>query len=136
MNKTIRTIAAITLLGVTVCGCQKEESLPMQQMQIETPATVYEASYTVDGVIHHQTVPGRQALLELIRQLTALAREGHSVCVWNSAYADNGRHAKEVVTFSTRDKAEADAWTLMMILKGYEVSVTVKDGVYVCTATN
>ena len=135
MKLTIRTVAAFALLSVTLTGCQKEEQLPMQQMQLETAVSVYSVCYDVDGTIYRQAVVGEHALLDLMHYLTSLANEGYTIHVWNTESQNSGYATKETVTFTTRDRNEADEWSAMMVLDGYSVTMYYKNGEYTCIAT-
>lgn len=134
MKQTIRTVAALVMLSVTFAGCQKEEALPVLQPQVESNASVYAVSYIIDGEMYHQTVAGRQALMDLLQRMMALAREGHSVQVWDGNSCSGTFQAKETVTYTTHNENDALVWSAQMIDKGYKVSIEIKDGVYVCTA--
>lgn len=68
MNKTIRTIALIAVLGTMTVGCQKEQEIEPQSSVTEI-GTVYTVQYAVDGVLHLETLIGEQAWSDFLHRM-------------------------------------------------------------------
>ena len=119
MRKTIKTMALMAVLSVAAVGCQKETITVEPQTGIETDGTVYTVRYSVNGVTHTETLVGEQAWAEFLQRMLALAEEGYRVMVTRNAETAQYGMANEVVTFKTKNKAEAYAWLDDMTEQGY-----------------
>lgn len=131
MKKTYITLFA--LLSMMAFSCQKENFTEVQPAAA-SEASAYTLRYTVDGTTYHATFQTNAERLSFIRHLVALAREGHSVRIGNTAGINA---SKEVVTFTTTSSDEAASWAADMESQGYVVDITYdkKKGIYICTAT-
>lgn len=135
MNKTIRTIALIAVLGTMTVGCQKEQEIEPQSSVTEI-GTVYTVQYAVDGVLHLETLIGEQAWSDFLHRMLALAEEGCEVSVSNENITSRVVATKEVVTYSSSSQEDAYSWCDKMVLSGYTVTITYdkEKNVYNCIA--
>ncbi len=128
----------MTLLAVfslATVGCQKEP-LNESPQSMTTEVATYTVYYTVDGVPHTASFSSKEEWRAFIDRMFALAEEGHSVTFYDNERDSNGVTNKEIVTYITQDKNEAEAWADMMRKNQYVVSISydTKTGVYTCTA--
>lgn len=123
MNKTIKVIALCGVLGLTATSCQKENLVEENTNIVAQANTVRNVVYTVDGIEHSITLIGDDSWNKFLQRMFALAEEGHRVTFHNEDNTANVAMAKEIVTFSTKDKKKAEAWCAEMVEAGYEVSV-------------
>ena len=137
MKKQVKTVALFTVLSLMAVGCQKETIVEpntgMQQtMRVRT------VTYSIDGVTQQIVIRGDEAWRNFLKQLTALARQGHRIQFRCEETRTNASTAKEVVTYTTYNEEDALAWCDLMSDKGYSVTMTYdkKSGRYICTATN
>lgn len=135
MKKTIKTVALMMVLGTLAVGCQKEQ-LSITPNIVAEDAAVYTLNYYVDGVLYTVTLQGEQALDEFMRNLFALANEGHKVSVRNGNAGNQILSSKETVVYTTTDEDDAKAWAKAMVKEGYVVDIEFdsKSGIYTCTA--
>ncbi len=135
MKKTIKTVALMMVLGTLAVGCQKEQ-LSITPNIVAEDAAVYTLNYYVDGVLYTVTLQGEQALDEFMRNLFALANEGHKVSVRNGNAGNQILSSKETVVYTTTDEDDAKAWAKAMVKEGYVVDIEFdsKTGIYTCTA--
>ncbi len=135
MKKTIKTVALMMVLGTLAVGCQKEQ-LSITPNIVAEDAAVYTLNYYVDGVLYTVTLQGEQALDEFMRNLFALANEGHKVSVRNGNAGNQILSSKETVVYTTTDEDDAKAWAKAMVKEGYVVDIEYdsKSGIYTCTA--
>lgn len=132
MKKSYVTLFA--LLSMMAVSCQKENFSDVTPLAANEVAE-YSLRYSIDGNSYHALFHNQAERLAFIRQLMALAREGHHVSIADSNTSITSE-IKEVVTFTTSSADEAAAWTYEMTLQGYKVDVQYdeKEGVYICTA--
>ena len=136
MKRIIRTVALLTVLGMTAVSCQKEPVVEPQGTVAEI-GTVYTVRYAVDGVTHSTTLYGETAWQEFLNRMFALAEQGHRVSFVNKEASSSIVAAKrEVVTFVTHNQQEAQSWAAAMYGQGFEVTVEYnpRTGLYTCTA--
>ena len=138
MSKTTRTIKALALiavLGTMAAGCQKETMVEPQTTVAEV-GTVRHVHYTVNGELCQERLVGEEAWNDFLYRMMALAERGYTVRILNGNRASQVSASKDVVTYTTTDKAAAAAWCDEMCLLGYEVTITFdpETGVYTCIA--
>lgn len=135
MRRTFTTIALFAVLGTLAVSCQKENIIDETSIVAENNK-VYTVSYTVDGVTHQLTLVGDNAWHDFLNRMFVLAEEGHEVTFRNEETASRIVSAKEVVTYSTKNRDEAFSWAEAMIDEGYSVTISFdkKTGVYTCEA--
>ncbi len=135
MRKTFTTIALFAVLGSLAVSCQKENIIDETSIVAEN-GKVYTVSYTVNGVTHQLTLVGDNAWHDFLNRMFVLAEEGHEVTFRNEETASRIVSAKEVVTYSTKNRDEAFSWAEAMIDEGYSVTISFdkKTGVYTCEA--
>ena len=134
MNKTVKTGALLSILGLTVTSCQKENLVDIPtHVATETVAT-YTVCYTIDGVSSQITLVGDVAWNNFLEWLFSLAEEGHSVTFFQTDRVCS--QSKETVTYSTPDKKKAIAWANEMSNAGYQVTIVFDENTqeHVCTA--
>ena len=135
MKKQVKTVALFTVLSLMAVGCQKETIVEpntgMQQMM-----NVRTVTYSIDGVSQQIVIRGDEAWRDFLKQLTAMAREGHRIQFRCEEARSNASSSKDVVTYTTSNEEDAIAWCASMYDKGYEVSFYYdqKSGKYICTA--
>ena len=136
MTKSIKKVALLAVLSVAAVGCQKETIMVEPLTGVEADGTVYTVRYSVNGVTHTETLVGEQAWAEFLQRMLALAEEGYRVTVTRNAETAQYGMAKEVVTFKTKNKAEAYAWLDNMTGQGYLVTIEYDEqtGTYICVA--
>ena len=135
MKKVIRTVALITVLGMVATGCQKE-TFADWQANIVMPSETLNVVYTVDRTTYSASFGNELEWLAFLDRLFALAEEGRSVSFRDAGSPVNAKQNREVVTYTTRDKSDAEKWADVMQKKGYDVSIDfdANTGVYTCTA--
>ncbi len=134
MRKTIRTVAFLSIMGLTAVSCQKENLVEnLNPVASQTEAT-YTVCYTVDGTTTQVTLVGEAAWNNFLNWLFALAEEGHSVTFFQANSIIS--HSKEKVTYTTPDKDKAIAWSNNMINNGYQVTIVFDENTqeYICIA--
>ena len=135
MSKTLTTIALFAVLGTLAVSCQKENIIDETNIVAEND-TVYQVSYTVDGVTHQLTLVGDEAWHDFLKRMVALAEEGHEVSFRNEEASLRAVSTKEKVTYTTTNQDEALVWSEMMIKDGYTVTISYDkaSGIYTCIA--
>lgn len=136
MRKIYRTIALCAVLGMVTVGCQDETIFkPLPNM--DENSTLYTVRYTVDGMTFQESIRGEQGWTEFMQRMFALVNEGKRVAIGEEGATRRIVSAKEVVTFTTYDEKEANAWALARIMEGYEVEISQhpQTGEYICVAT-
>ena len=136
MNKTIKKVALLAVLSVAAVGCQKETITVNPPTGVEASSTVYMVRYSVNGVMHTETLIGEQAWADFLQRMLALAEEGYRVTVSRNVNQAQYPISKEVETFKTKKKAEAYAWAEQKINEGYLVTIefNTQTNEYICTA--
>ena len=135
MKKIIRTLAFIMALNLTMVSCQKEQEINPQWMTPEYCNTET-VSYFIDRVQHVTVLSNAEEWRAFLDRLFALAEEGRSVSFRDAGSPVNAKQNREVVTYTTRDKSDAEEWADVMQKGGYDVSIDfdANIGVYTCTA--
>ena len=72
MNKSIKTVALLAVLSVAAVGCQKETITVEPQTGVEASSTVYMVRYSVNGVMHTETLIGEQAWADFLQRMLAI----------------------------------------------------------------
>ena len=136
MKRTIKTVALLSVLSVAAVGCQKETITVEPQTGVEASGTVYTVRYAINGVTYTETLIGEQAWADFLQRMLALAEEGYRVTVSRNAGTAQYAMSKEVVTYTTKKKAEAYAWLEQKVEEGYIVTIDFnpQTGEYTCTA--
>ena len=134
-KSTFRVIAMTAMMVTLAAGCQKEHEVAPQE-SVEQIAAKHVVEYVVDGERHTAFLYGDEAWRELLHRLFLWAEEGHRVSFRNAELAGNRDCRKEVLTYTTSNQREAEAWALAKEKAGYEVSVEFDKtkGIYTCTA--
>ena len=137
MKKNIKTVALLSVLSLMAVGCQKE-TMVESDTGLQVTVRARTVTFTIDGVTHQTVFKSEQSWMEFLKQLTALAKQGHRVHFRCEETRTNTSAAKDVETFETPDEDEAVAWCNTMIDKGYEVTMYYdkESGKYICIAEN
>ena len=92
--------------------------------------------YAINGVTHTETLIGEQAWADFLQRMLALAEEGYQVTVSRNTGTAQYAMSKEVVTYTTKKKAEAYAWMEQKLEEGYMVTIEFnpQTGEYTCIA--
>ena len=132
MNRTVKTVALLTVLTLAATACQKENDvLPIGTEQ--TTETLH-VVYSINGEVFYATL-SESEWDAFVERMLALAREGYEV-----SFSKNGNslssQSKEKVTFVTNNKQEAYNWAHDMSNQGYVVTITYDEaaGEYTCVA--
>ena len=135
MKKVFRTVALLAALSMVAVGCQKE-TFNDPQTQMVMPSETHDVVYTVDGVSYTASFSSEAEWQAFLDRLFALAEEGRSVSFRNAGSPVSTKENREIVTYSTQDKAEALAWADAMRKAGYDVHIVFDEntGIYTCTA--
>ena len=129
MKQIIRTVAFLGLLAMTTTSCQKEDYF---SQNIENDQMGSSVHYLVDGVSYSVNLFDRSGWESLLDNLFALVKEGYQIEL--KANTNNFLKYTDIVTFTTTDENEAKNWASDMFSKGYDVSISIKAGTYVCIA--
>ena len=129
-------MALFAVLGTLAVSCQKETIEEPLAYEMETAGT-YLITYSIDGVSQQVRLNSDTELADLLRRLTALAREGHKVSVQKTNAAGQAS-TKKVVTYRTTSEEDANEWAGKMLNEGCEVTIFYDDktGEFVCIASN
>ena len=132
VKKQIRLIVLALFWGVLCTGCTKEEA----SIDANVAATTNAVTYIVDGQHYYANPQTEEEWSAFFERMFALAEEGYTVRFWNNNTRDQTAATKDVVTFSTSDKAKAEAWRKEKMNAGYDVSMTYNQetGEYDCIA--
>ena len=135
MKKQVKTMALFAVLSLMAVGCQKE-TIVEPNTGMQQTMSLRTVTYSIDGVTQQIIIRGEEAWMDFLKQLTALARQGHCVQFRCEETRTNASTAKEVVTYTTSIEEDAIAWCNTMFNQGYEVNMTydVKNGKFICTA--
>jgi hypothetical protein len=135
MKKIIRTITLVSIIGLTVTSCQKEQAT-FPQGAAEQIGYNHTVLYSVDGISQCATFNTDEEWLEFLHQLFIWAEEGHQVNFRNAETSNNTMASKEKVVYETSNKKEAEEWAFAMEDAGYSVSVSYDSntGIYTCIA--
>jgi len=135
MKKVIRTVALFAVLSMVAVGCQKE-TITDWQANMVMPSETHNVVYTVDGTTYTASFSSEVEWLAFLDRLFALAEEGRSVSFRNAESPVNTKQNREIVTYTTRDKADAENWADVMQKGGYRVRIDFDEhtGIYTCTA--
>ncbi len=135
MKKTFKTIALLSMTGLMAISCQKEPIVE-PQATIETTPYEHRVIYTLDGMDYQISFSSDEEWLLYLDHLIALAESGRSVGFRRAETRVSTKQTREIVTYTTNNRKDADAWAASMEDNGYEVSITYdkKTGIYTCTA--
>ena len=136
MHRIVKTIALLTVLNLAAVSCQKETITVDPQSGIEATGTVYTVRYVVNDVTYTETLIGEQAWADFLQRMLALAEDGYRVTVSRNTGTTQYAMSKDVVTFTTKKKTEAYAWSEQMLEDGYDVTISYnpQTGEDTCTA--
>ena len=132
MRKKFVSVALLAVLATMAVGCQKENIMEQDYASTTKNASSFTVNYAVDGVEQQVTLNSDDENDAFFYYLVTIAEFGHRVLVQGND--DNGIGSKEVITFSTTDKAVAQDWAKEKAGEGFQVFVEYKDGVYALTA--
>ncbi|MBP5536221.1 MAG: hypothetical protein J6X62_05445 [Bacteroidales bacterium] len=134
-SRTIKALALIAVLGTMAAGCQKETMVEPQTSVAEVGA-VRHVHYTVNGELRQEKLVGEEAWNDFLYRMLALAERGYTVRILNGNRTTQVSASKEVVTYTTTDKAAAFTWCDNMHSQGYDVTIEYNEetGVYTCIA--
>lgn len=135
MKKVFKTIALVSIIGLTATSCQKEQTT-FPQGTAEQIGYKHTVLYSVDGISQSVTFNTDEEWLEFLHQLFIWAEEGHQVTFRNAEASNNTIASKEKVVYETSNKKEAEEWAFAMEEAGYSVSVSYDSntGIYTCIA--
>lgn len=135
MNKKTRTVAFFIILCMAAVSCQKENISNPISINAEITSS-QNVSYMIDGTTYQIILHNQAEWDAFIQRMLALARNGHSIVLSNGESVATVSSTKEIVTFTTDDENEANAWATEMIKDGYSVTITFdkKTGIYTCIA--
>lgn len=104
---------------------------------METKAeALYVVNYAVNGTPYTVNLYSENEMDALFLQLTALARQGNIVVVFEENAHARTISGKEVLTYTTTSETDATNWAKEKTKEGYEVTIVYNDrtGIYTCTA--
>jgi hypothetical protein len=127
------SVALFTVLATMAVSCQKENIVEPQNANAEV-GTVRVVRYVVDGVAHCVTLYSDAEWDAFVNSMLSLSAQGHEVSFTNESARDQISLAKDYQVFVTTSLDEAQAWTKAKADLGYTVSMTYKDGQYICEA--
>ncbi len=135
MKKQLKTVALFAVLSLMAVGCQKE-TIVEPNTGIQQTMNVRTVTYSIDGVTQQIVIRGDEAWMDFLKQLTALARQGHRIQFRYEESRATTSTTKEVVTYTTSSEEDATSWCNIMSENGYEVEMYYdeKNGKFVCTA--
>ena len=135
MKKQVKTMALFAVLSLMAVGCQKE-TIVEPNTGMQQTMSLRTVTYSIDGVTQQIIIRGEEAWMDFLKQLTALARQGHRIQFRCEESRATTSTTKEVVTYTTTSEEDAIAWCNTMFNQGYEVNMTydVKNGKFICTA--
>ena len=135
MKKQLKTMALFAVLSLMAVGCQKE-TIAEPNTGMQQTMSVRTVTYSIDGVTQQIVIRGDEAWMDFLKQLTALARQGHRIQFRCEESRATTSTAKEVVTYTTSKEEDAIAWCNNMVHNGYSVSMEYDEvnGKYICTA--
>ncbi len=137
MKKYVKILALTTIFGTLATGCQKETNiLPDRQPTIEQTTTTHTIRYIINGQEHLIVLHGREEYSVFVYRMLDLAEQGQNVTFGDEQRVQVINESKESVTYTTKDKNDANNWCLMMALDGYSITIRYDEstGIYTCTA--
>ena len=136
MKRFLIPATLLAMLSLTTVSCQKENLVETAIQSVENSAA-RTIRYTVNGTAYRQVIHSDEDLDALMLTLFALAREGYTVRVIDENTNLCETCAKEKVTYTTKNKNDAIAWSLEKINEGYDVTISFNQetGEYTCVAT-
>ena len=133
MKQNVKTVALLAVLSMAAVSCQKENDvLPLGGSE-QTTGTI-QVLYSINGEVF-QAALSESEWNAFVERMLALAREGYEVS-FSKNRSSLTSQSKEKVTYVTKNKEEAVAWSNAMINQGYVVTITYDQttGEYTCTA--
>jgi hypothetical protein len=140
MKKTFKSVAMMALLVGLSAGCQKEIEAPKQEGYVANPTFANEVKqtvhYSINDVCQSITITGEAEWHMFLYSMLDLAEQGYTVRIYSNGNETQCGLSKEVVTYTTADKDDAEAWCNTMHSNGYSVSMVYDsvNNVFVCTA--
>ncbi len=137
MRKNIKTVALLAVLSVAAAGCEKDTTIVDTGVVAGEDVSMKMVTYTVDGVTTRVAILSDEAWHDFLDWMFALAEEGHRVSFRRGNPPERSvTKEADVITFTTKDQQEAQAWATQMSLAGYEVSIDFDKatGIYTCIA--
>ena len=122
-------LAAVIAALLLATGCQKETFADWQANMV-MPSETLNVVYTVDRTTYSALFGNELEWLAFLDRLFALAEEGRSVSFRDAGSPVNAKQNREVVTYTTRDKSDAEKWADVMQKKGYPLTVFTYAGAY------
>ena len=123
----------MVVLCAPAVACQKENPVDTDIYAVasENCRTV---CYIVDGAAYSTTIHDDTAWADLLRNMAALAKEGHNVTLWKISATTHGE--KKTVTYTTDNEDDAIKWAAKMTDEGYVVHISYdsKTGIWTCIA--
>ena len=134
MKKTIRTVTLFAVLALTAAGCQKENTMPNNDVIAHSADTVVYFTGTETGTVY---LFDDTAWDLFLNRMMALAKEGYTVSLTHGTSA-NQQSTKETVVYHTDNEDDAKRWAKEMFDKGYDVDIIFDEetGTWTCIATN
>ena len=134
MKLSFKSVALFSVLSLAAVSCQKETLIDPVVVTGEE-SVVKTVVYTIDGETRQMTFLDESSWNAFLDWLFALAEEGHTVS-FRMGKVMQSNDTKEIVTFTTKKKAEALNWADEMAENGYQVTVQYdpSTGIYTCTA--
>lgn len=127
------------LVGLSA-GCHKEIDAPRQERDDVNPTFANDVKqtvhYSIDGVCQSVTITGEGEWHLFLYSMLDLAEQGYTVRIYGNGNVTQCGITKEIVTYTTADKDDAEAWCDTMYNNGYSVSMVYDsvNNVFVCTA--
>ena len=133
MKTNFKTVALLAVLSLAAVSCQKENDVLPTVGSEQTMGTI-QVLYSINGEVF-QTTLSESEWNAFVERMLALAREGYEVS-FSKNRSSLTSQSKEKVTYVTKNKEEAVAWSNAMINQGYVVTITYDQttGEYTCTA--
>ena len=132
MKTTKNQIKLMLVLGVLSTGCTKENVTDGTEVVMTTNSV----TCIVNGQQYYANPQTDEEWSAFFDRMFALVEEGYSVRFWRNDTRVQTASTKEIVTFSTPDQNEAEAWCKQKMNEGYVVSMIFnqKTGEYDCIA--
>ncbi|MCQ2287189.1 MAG: hypothetical protein MJZ76_10030 [Bacteroidales bacterium] len=137
MIKKVYSVALFAVLATMAVSCQKENGMDFaSETTVAEASTVYTVQYSVNGVLHKETLHNEGEYNSLLMQLMALSREGAVVEISDNNYSPSVLPSKESVTYTTSSDEAAAVWVRQKAGEGYRVRVTydTANNVHICVA--
>ena len=136
MIKKVYSVALFAVLATIAVSCQKENVMDLAWNHCSRSEHRDTVQYSVNGVLHKETLHNEGEYNSLLMQLMALSREGAVVEISDNNYSPSVLPSKESVTYTTSSDEAAAAWVRQKAGEGYRVRVTydTANNVHICVA--